>query len=141
VSSDAFAHETAVAVRHRDLDPYDHVNNAVYATYLERARLSYRDRVLGTDAESESRGFVVASLEIDYRRPITRDDDPVTVAARVPELGTTSFPLRYEIRTDDGVAATGETTQVVIDPDAGDPAPIPGRWRSRIAEFEGLDAA
>jgi acyl-CoA thioester hydrolase len=32
-------------VRYRDLDTWNHVNNAVYATYLEQARIDYLDSV------------------------------------------------------------------------------------------------
>ena len=40
--------ETTIGVRYRDIDAMGHVNNAVYATYLEQARVRYVDHVLGS---------------------------------------------------------------------------------------------
>lgn len=137
--ADAFEFVSRVPVRYRDLDPFDHVNNAVYATYCEQARVDYRDRVLGGAFDEGS--FVVANLELAYRRPISLSDSPVEIGVRVSELGRTSFRMRYELRTDDGVAATAETVQVVVDPESGDPQPVPAAWRDRVAAFEGLDDA
>lgn len=36
-----------IPVRFRDLDPMKHVNNAVYATYLEQARALFYEDVVG----------------------------------------------------------------------------------------------
>jgi acyl-CoA thioester hydrolase len=131
-----FSHETTLPVRYRDLDPWGHVNNAVYVTYLEHARVGYLDEVL--DAELEDIDMVVANLEIDYKRSVTLGEE-VTVAIRVPDLGTSSYRMEYEVRVDDAVAATAETTQVVVDAETGKPTAISDERREKIAAFEGLD--
>lgn len=41
------AHEKTVEIRWRDVDAYLHVNNAVYATYLEECRDEWVERTLG----------------------------------------------------------------------------------------------
>ncbi|NHN49886.1 acyl-CoA thioesterase [Halostella sp. JP-L12] len=133
---DEFSYATDVNVRVRDIDFMGHVNNAVYATYLEVARTSYFEDVLDvplTDIDS-----VLAHLEIDYRRPITAKDD-VTVALRVPRIGESSLPMEYEIRAGEEVAATAQTVQVTVDRGTGETRPISDRVRASIAEFEGLD--
>lgn len=131
-----FNHETNITVRYRDLDTWGHVNNAVYVTYLEHARVDYLDAVL--DVELEDIDVVVANLEIDYKQSITLDDD-VTVAISVSNLGTSSYQMAYEVRVGDEVAATAETTQVVMDPETGRPTPIADEYREKIAAFEDLD--
>ena len=40
-------HEKRIEIRWRDLDALRHVNNAVYATYLEEARDGWFVRALG----------------------------------------------------------------------------------------------
>ena len=40
----------AIQIRWRDLDALGHVNNAVYLTYFELARLAYVRTLLGADA-------------------------------------------------------------------------------------------
>jgi len=133
---DEFSYTTDLTVRVRDIDFMGHVNNAVYATYLEEARTSYFEDVLDvplTDIDS-----VLAHLEIEYRQPIAIEDD-VSVALRVPRIGESSLPMEYEIRAGGDVAATGETVQVTVDRRSGETRPISDRVRASIAAFEGLD--
>ncbi|MGB9931100.1 acyl-CoA thioesterase [Haloarcula amylolytica] len=138
----SFEYTTEVEVRYADIDTYGHVNNATYATYFEEARIDYLYDVVGAGeallSDSESGvGIVIANLEVDYSKPV-RIDDAVAVAVRVPRLGEKSFPFEYEVRTDDGVAATGETTVVTYDRDAESSRSIPEDWRDAITQFEGL---
>ncbi|USZ67771.1 acyl-CoA thioesterase [Halorussus salilacus] len=130
-----YAFEADVDVRFRDLDTMGHVNNAVYATYFEEARVAYFREALDTPLHEVA--TVLASLEIDFHRPVELGDD-VTVAIRVPELGDSSLPMEYEVRADGEVAATGRSVQVVVDRESGSSRSIPDEWRERIAAFEGL---
>ncbi|MFC6768975.1 acyl-CoA thioesterase [Natrinema soli] len=127
-----------VPVRFRDLDPMNHVNHAVYASYLEAARTTYLEDVAGI--ESEEISFVIVDLQISYERPITKGDEP-TVALSVTRLGDSSCTMSYEIRVDGDVAATAETTIVHIDPDTERPSPIPDAMAQRIRERGGLEVA
>ena len=129
-----FNYETEIEVRFRDFDMMGHVNNAVYATYLEQARVEYVEDVVGEQLIDT--GAVVADLHLDFERPIDRGAD-VSVAVRAGELGTSSIPLEYEIRVDGEVAATGETLMVTFDQEAGEPTAIPETWRERIETHEG----
>ncbi|WP_135830390.1 acyl-CoA thioesterase [Halorussus halobius] len=130
-----YSFTTEVDVRFQDLDAMGHVNNAVYATLVEEARVAYFREVL--DVPLDEFGSVLATLELEFHRPI-RSTDPVTVAARVPELGSSSLRMDYEVRDDDTVAAEGHSVQVAVDADTGESRSIPDAWRERIAEFEGL---
>lgn len=129
-----YSFTTAVDVRFRDLDTMGHVNNAVYATFLEEARVAYFERVLDTPLHAID--SVVVTLELEFRRPVELGDE-ASVAARVPELGDSSVPMEYEVRADGEMAAVGETVQVLVD-ETGDSKPIPESWRAAIREFEGL---
>ncbi|WP_135824327.1 acyl-CoA thioesterase [Halorussus ruber] len=130
-----YSFTTDVDVRYRDLDTMGHVNNAVYASYFEQARVAYFEEVLDVPLrEIES---VLATLEIDFRRPVEIDHD-VTVGVRVPELGNSSLPMEYEVRADGAVAATGETVLVAVDSETKSSRPIPDDWREDVREFEGL---
>ena len=126
---------TDIQVRFRDIDAYGHVNNAVYVTYLEQARVEYLRSVLGVGIGELD--IVLASLSVDYREPLT-DAESVEVAIDVPELGHSSVPMEYEIRTDDGVVAVAESVQVTYDFETDSSKPIPERWREEIAAYHGL---
>ncbi|WP_049925749.1 acyl-CoA thioesterase [Halopiger goleimassiliensis] len=127
-----------VPVRYRDLDPLDHVNHAVYASYLEAARTQFLEEVLGVPPADIS--FVIANLEIDYERPILAEHEP-TVALWITHVGDSSCTMTYEIRVDDGVAATAETTIVHVDPDSKGPAPLSDDVRDRFREYERVEAS
>ncbi len=124
-----------VPVRFRDLDPLSHVNHAVYASYLETARVDYLADVVGMSGDDLA--FVVANLEIGYKRPIVTGDDP-TVALWVSRLGDSSCTMEYEIRVDSDVVATAETTMVHIDPETKQPSTIPTEVREPVLEYEDI---
>lgn len=129
------AYETTVAVRYADLDTVGVVNNAVYLTYVEEGRLDYLRDVAGIDVEDIT--FVLASLECDFRTPVT-DRRAVDVAVRVPELGRSSFPIEYRLAADGETLATATTTLVFLDPETRRPTALPEAWRDAIADYEAL---
>ncbi|WP_330630956.1 acyl-CoA thioesterase [Halocatena halophila] len=125
--------QTEIPIRYRDLDPENHVNNAVYGTYIEAARTNYIDAVIG-DSVIES-GLVIAHLEIDYRRPITLDDESVAITVETTDIGDSSVTMSFELATAAGIAATGASVLVTVD-DNGKPRSIPEEWHDRIRQFE-----
>ena len=128
-----FSYEIDIDTRFRDIDAMGHVNNAVYASFLEQARITYIEDVAGVDLEQA--GLVIATLTIDFRQPI-EFGQTVTVRLRVPEIGTASMPFEYEIRADGDLAATAETLLVHVDRETGESVPIPEAWRERVATHE-----
>lgn len=126
--------EVTVPVRFRDLDSENHVNNAVYVTYLEQARIEYLEDVVGRTALES--GLVAANISVDYERPILIDHD-VIVALRVTDIGTSSIEMEYEIRADGTRAASAESTIVTVSREEDTTRPVPDGWRERIEEHEG----
>jgi len=132
-------HVTEIGIRFRDIDAMKHVNNAVYATYLEQARAEYARDVLDLDLDEVD--TVLATLSIDYRAPLELSDSPVEVRLTVSDLGESGIPMEYELRGNGGsdpLAATAETVQVAFDRETGDSRPLPDAWRDRIAAYHGL---
>lgn len=131
--ADSFSYVAEVPVRFRDIDPMDHVNNALYVTYVEQARAEYYEDVIGlTLGEADT---VLVHLSVDYVSPIDLGD-VVAVNMRTDQLGESSIPMTYELRVDGGVVATAETVQVAIDRATGDAIPVPAGWRERIETYE-----
>jgi acyl-CoA thioester hydrolase len=125
-----YVHETDV--RFRDLDTMGHVNNAVYATYLEEARVAYYDDVIDTSADDL--GFVLAHFEIDYKRPIEHGET-VAVGLRMSEVSDKSMTTEYRIEADGDLAAEAETVQVAVD-EQGKATNLHEGWRRAVEEFE-----
>ena len=114
-------------VRFRDLDPMGHVNNAVFLTYLEQARIAY---LFGRGASTDS--IIVARIEIDYRAPV-RLGDEIAVGVRAGTIGTKSFELEYELRVGDHVVAEAKSINVFYDYGRREPAAIPDAWRRQFS--------
>lgn len=96
-------HEKRVEIRWRDVDAYGHVNNAVYLTYLEECRDEWLDRALGADDSVWD--FVLAHVEIDYRRELRLEDDAVVVRCTLDRIGNSSVATSEEVRTASGELA------------------------------------
>ena len=114
-------------VRFRDVDSMGHVNNAVFLTYLEEARIAF---LLPLGAEVSS--MILARVEIDFRAPL-RMGDEVEIGVRPAHVGTKSFELEYEVRARDLVAAEAKTVIVSFDYASGRSIEVPDSWREALA--------
>jgi acyl-CoA thioester hydrolase len=111
-------HEKRVEIRWSDVDAYLHVNNAVYATYLEECRDEWVDRVL--EGVSDTWDFVLARVAIDFRRELRLEDEEVVVSCTLARIGNSSIALREQIRTREGdLAAESEAVLVARDRERG----------------------
>ena len=116
-------HEKRIEIRWRDMDAFRHVNNAVYATYLEECRDEWAERALG--GAGDIWGFVLARVAIDYRRELTQEDDAIVVSCRLVRIGNSSVTLREEIRTESGeLSAESEAVLVGRDSETGRSRPL-----------------
>ena len=118
-------------VRFRDLDPMGHVNNAVFLTYVESARVAFLEH-LGAATTLEEMAIIVARAEIDFRAPV-RFGDEVEVTVRATRFGGKSFDLEHELRVGDTVVAEAKTVLVTYDYAKHEPVEIPGDWREKLA--------
>lgn len=126
-----------IEVRFRDMDAMGHVNNAVYFTYFEQARIHYVQRLAHMGDPLEPLGMILAEAACQYRAPITLGM-PIRVWIRAGEIRQRSFVFLYKIeRPDTGqVMALGRSVQVSYDYARGAPVPIPEPWRERMRRFE-----
>jgi acyl-CoA thioester hydrolase len=131
-----FRHATTIEVRWRDLDALNHVNNAVYFTYLEQARVRYLQELGLIPTIPSGIGFILAEAYCQFKSPLTLGER-VTVRIRVSELRRSSFVFEYRMEGEDGrLAAEARTAQVCYDYDDQHPIPIPEGWRETIVDFE-----
>jgi acyl-CoA thioester hydrolase len=121
----------AEQVRFRDLDPMGHVNNAVFLTYLEQARIVFFEQQ-GLSVALADMNLVIARVEIDFRAPV-RLGQEVEVAIRAARLGTKSFDFDYELTVDGEIVAEAKSVQVAYDYGRGEPVPLPEEWREKLS--------
>lgn len=137
---DGYPFTFSLQVRWRDLDALEHVNNAVYLTYLEQGRVHYMQEVGLGFQDLEDVGMILAEVTCTYRSPLSLAEQ-VTVWVRVSELRNSSFIFEYRMEGQDGrVAATGRSVQVCYDYENERSIPLPDRWRELLTAYEpGLD--
>ena len=129
MSSGAFVHEEQV--RFRDLDPMGHVNNAVFLTYLEQARVAFFAE-MGAATGLDDMNMIVARVEIDFKAPV-RLGQEVEVSVRASRFGTKSFDLDYELRVEGELVAVAKSVQVAYDYNRREPVPVPAEWREKLS--------
>lgn len=115
-----------------DMDALGHVNNAIYARWLEQARIEYFRRVGLLDGGPV--GPILARQAIDFVDPVTYPDR-VEVAVGVSRIGTTSITLSYLATSREkrgAVVMKAESVIVVFDYAAGKKTPVPAELRERI---------
>jgi acyl-CoA thioester hydrolase len=124
-------HEKRIEIRWRDLDAYNHVNNAVYLTYLEEARDEWLEGALGENGAAW--GYVLARVAIDFRRELRQVDDEVIATCTLARLGNSSVTTHEELRRLDGeLAAEAEAVLVAVDPDSRETRPLSGHERTAL---------
>lgn len=132
-----FNFKIPLATRWSDMDEMHHVNNAVYLTYLEQARVYYFDEVCQWDWSKE--GVILANAHIEYVRPL-RFPEEAFVYVRTSRIGGKSFELRYIIsRIKNGreeCVATAYTTLVGFDYSTQSSKEINAKTRERLLSFE-----
>lgn len=122
-------------VEFRDVDAAGHVNNAVYLTYLETARIRYLIDVLGA-AFAYELSLILARIAVDFRSP-ARFPEALQLGARVTRIGTKSFDMEHEIRGGDGrLVLEAASVLVAYDYEANAPMAVPGDWRARLDAYE-----
>jgi acyl-CoA thioester hydrolase len=126
-----FPFACAVELRYGDVDAMNHVNNAVYVTFLETARLRLWQTHFAFSGSARDIPLIVARVAVDYRSPVSLEE-PVEVGVGVKEVGRTSFTLAYRVEASGRVAAEAETVQVLYDYGRGRPVPITGEVRRTL---------
>lgn len=117
-------------VRFADLDPNQHVNNAVYASYFETGRVTLvKDRSFGLTPQGSS--WVLVRLDIHFRAELHW---PATIdlGLGVTRLGTTSVTFGQAVFSHDRCVASADATTVLVDEASRRPVPLTGEVIERF---------
>ena len=139
-----FAHTAAIEVRFADTDAMGHVNNAVYLTYCEMARIRYWTDVTGEPVAAGHEGaesLILAEARITYRAPVYHGET-VIVETRANHIGRSSFTLEHRLTAcapsgDPRLVATSDSVMVRYDYETERPAPLGPSFIAAIETFEG----
>ncbi len=119
-----------IRVRWRDLDAFNHVNNASFLTFLEEARLVW---LSGIDGEWTGEAFmpVLAATQVNYRRQLGWPGE-VIVELSVQRIGNSSLTIAHRIVSADNadlLYADGSVVMVWADPANGTSVALPAAVR------------
>jgi acyl-CoA thioester hydrolase len=136
--SDDFRHRTPVQVRFRDTDAFGHVNNAVFFSYAELARIRYFLDVLKPAEPFDRMPLILARAAVDFRSPVMFGEE-VVVQSRVDRIGRSSISMSHRMTAGADERLVGEVESVLVTYDyaATRPMPVPNEWRRLMAEHEG----
>lgn len=131
-------HVYQCAVRFDDLDSYGHVNNVIFAEYLQEARIDFAHRHLFSVVDAHQ-GSVVAGQSIDYLAPVPFRTQPVQVEVWVTHLGESSFEVAYDVRDEERHYARATSTLVTYDVGAQRPRALTAAERAALEPFIGRE--
>jgi acyl-CoA thioester hydrolase len=119
-------------VRFRDLDALGHVNNAVYLTYFESARIAYWMHTTRR-ADLGALDMILARAEVDYRSPLGYGES-VEISVGCTSMGRSSFVLEGDMheRASDRLVAQSRKVLVHYDYAARSTRPLPDELRRLI---------
>lgn len=122
-----FPHWTTLPIRFRDLDPLNHVNNAIFSTYYEEARIEFIQDVNKLASELKNGySFVLAKIEIEFIRPVEYPNE-ILIGSGIKSLGNSSITSFQAIYTGDKkkLASVAEAHGVWFDLSKQRPTRIP----------------
>ena len=132
-----YNYKTPIALRFSDIDAVGHVNNAIYLTYFEEARLKYWDEAIHWNWDAN--GVIVGRSEVNYLKPILLGDN-IYCYVRTTRIGNSSFDINHLLVrvTEHGeeICTTGKTVCISYDYKANKSVPIPVEERTKMIEYD-----
>lgn len=132
----AFLHASELDVRWRDLDAYDHVNNSVFLSLIEEARIRWFETLPGPWRNPQAEP-VLARTEVNYRLPI-RYPARVRIELLLERMGRTSLGVAHRILDAQSglLYSDGLAVLVWVSPEHGRPVNLPEPIQAAIAAVQ-----
>lgn len=133
-----FRFRKRVETRWSDMDEMHHVNNAVYLTYFEQARVYYFHEACQWDWKND--GAILASANVNYVVPL-RFPEAAFIYVRTAKIGNKSIELHYVIirENEDGsqtLITVGSTVMVTFDYKTQKSIAVPDYIKDRLLAYE-----
>ena len=123
-----------IQVRLTDIDILGHVNNAIYLSYFEMARIHYFNLLVGPHWDWMENGVVLVHNEVQYLQPIFLADTP-EIHMFCDNIGNKSFTLSYEIHVNGQLKTTGSSTLVGFNSNQQKSIEIPELMRESLLKL------
>lgn len=133
-------HTSKIQVRFADIDKLGHVNNAIYLTYFEIARMQFFEDEFKniTDLDWKTKGLILAKTEVEFLSPILLDDK-VEIETYCSKIGNKSFDLAYRVykinQFGRALAARGSSVLVAYNYVEQKSIPVEANWKKELSRF------
>jgi len=124
-----------IQVRFSDCDMMGHVNNAIYLSYFEMARIHYFRELLGDNWDWRSNGVLLRKNEVEYLRPVLLHEIP-EIYVYLAAMGTKSFTVSYELFVGDELRTIGQSVLVCFDQTAQQSVPLSEPWKHALEHLK-----
>ena len=113
VSLKNFSFQHKINTRWKDLDAFQHVNNATFLTLIEDARILFFKR---WEINYKDKSLIVASVKIDYLKQVSHPSKLI-IGQKVCRIGNKSFDIQSAIfvKEDESPVCLSTITSVAFD--------------------------
>ena len=101
-----------MSTRWIDLDAFGHVNNAIFASYIENARSTLFTK-WNLPYLGKGKSLILASLSLDYLKQLKHPNE-IIVGQKISRIGNTSFDIEASIYLSSDTNAPICNSNVVI---------------------------
>jgi acyl-CoA thioester hydrolase len=129
-------HQTSIQVRWGELDPYNHVNHAVYSSYLEHGRVAALESLDRGMDELSAAGYqvVVVRSDVRFTASATAGDDLV-ITSRVAKMTGARMIWHQIISRGADQIVEAEIHAACVN-ESGRPTRIPAALREALSALE-----
>lgn len=128
----------SVEVRWGDMDMMGHVNNSVYFTYLESARISFFNDIGFITALKTGEHISLVSAGCDFKQEV-RYPATLDIGTFVTHISNRSVQMRHGLffKDTDSLAAQAQSVVVAVDLSIGKSIPLRDELRETLTPYIG----
>lgn len=122
--------------RYNEVDQMGYVYHANYVSYCHQARTEFMRKLGIEDHKLESMQIMmpVIGINLRYHNP-AHYDEPLTITTTIPEIPSTRFSFRFEIRNrEERLICSADSTVVFVDRESRKPLRAPAVVLEKLNE-------
>lgn len=137
VAEHPFRHRQPVQMRFTDIDMLGHLNNNVYLTFMDLAKVEYFSHALPDGMDWRSINAVVVHIDVDFYAP-SYFNETLEVWTTISSVSTHSFTMEQRIinASTRQTKCVGRTVMAGFDPKTATGRSIDRAWVDEVAAYE-----
>lgn len=132
-----FFHSVDLQTRFNDFDLFGHLNNSIYLQFMDLAKVSYFEAVMGKPVDVKGIAAVIVNINVNFFSP-TYFGEPLNALTACVKVSKHSFILEQRIvnpETGD-VKCIATTVMASFDPATATSPELNPEWADALRNFE-----